>query len=74
MTAPNPKIRVLIERSQFRKSSFSTGTGDCVEVSTDVPGWVGVRDSKLANSPVLVFSADTWRRLLNGLRSGEMDA
>jgi len=41
----------------MRKSSHSGGTGDCVEVSFSVSGYVGVRDSKLgAGSPIIALS------------------
>ena len=42
--------------SQWRKSSRSNGTGNCVELSV-APGSVRVRDSKNAAGRVLGFSA-----------------
>jgi hypothetical protein len=42
--------------TQWQESSYSTGD-ECVEVITELPGWVGVRDSQLgADSPVLAFT------------------
>ncbi|MGH3601469.1 MAG: DUF397 domain-containing protein [Pseudonocardiaceae bacterium] len=36
------------------QSSYSQAQNDCIELTTEVTGWVGVRDSKLgAYSPVL---------------------
>ena len=43
------------------KSSHSGGTGgDCVEVATNLPGIVAVRDSKDPNGPALVFAPEVW--------------
>ncbi|WIV57702.1 DUF397 domain-containing protein [Amycolatopsis nalaikhensis] len=41
--------------------------GDCVEINLDRPGLVAIRDSKLADSPVLVFSAAEWDTFTRGL-------
>ncbi|MCR6488467.1 DUF397 domain-containing protein [Amycolatopsis sp. OK19-0408] len=42
--------------------------GDCVEINFGRPGLVAIRDSKLANSPVLVFSTAEWETCTRGLR------
>ena len=58
----------------WRKSSYSQGQNGCVEVTTELPGWVGVRDSKLgAESPVLAFNLSEWRAMLAAARAGEFD-
>jgi hypothetical protein len=58
----------------WRKSSHSQGSDACVEITTAIPGWVGVRDSKLApHSPTLAFTHDEWRALLAAARTGEFD-
>lgn len=45
----------------WRKSSHSGGNGgQCVEVATNLPGMVAVRDSKDPDGPVLVFEAAAW--------------
>jgi hypothetical protein len=39
-----------------------------------VPGWVGVRDSKLgATSPILAFTVAKWRALISAAKSGAFD-
>jgi hypothetical protein len=41
--------------------------GDCVEINLGRPGVVAIRDSKLADSPVLVFSEAEWDTFTRGL-------
>lgn len=56
--------------ASWRKSSRSSGQGGaCVEVATNLPGVVAVRDSKDRNGPVLVFSEAEWSDFLETLRS-----
>jgi hypothetical protein len=50
-----------LSRAEWRKSSYSGNTGNCVEVATNVPGIVAVRDSKDPNGPRLVFTRNAWR-------------
>ncbi|MBM0236231.1 DUF397 domain-containing protein [Micromonospora sp. ATA32] len=48
--------------AQWRKSSrSSTNGGACVEVADNLPGVVGVRDSKDPSGPVLTFTPAAWR-------------
>jgi len=54
--------------ADFRKSSYSGGNNNCVEVATNVPGVVAVRDSKNRTRPALTFSPRAWRDFLAGVR------
>ncbi|WP_018831381.1 DUF397 domain-containing protein [Salinispora tropica] len=45
----------------WRKSSKSGNEGNCVEVADNLPGMVGVRDSKDPDGPALVFGPAAWR-------------
>ncbi|MFD1044329.1 DUF397 domain-containing protein [Kibdelosporangium lantanae] len=45
--------------------------GNCVEVNLGIQGFVGLRDSKLAAGPVLVFDDDEWNVFLDAARSGQ---
>ncbi|MGR3935550.1 DUF397 domain-containing protein [Streptomyces sp. BRA346] len=44
----------------FHKSSYSNGTQECVEVATNVPGAVAIRDSKNPDGPILRFTPAAW--------------
>lgn len=50
----------------WRKSSRSSGTGQCVEVAY-VSGHAATRDSKNPDGPVLVFARHTVRAFVRGL-------
>ncbi|GAA2580188.1 hypothetical protein GCM10010304_22170 [Streptomyces roseoviolaceus] len=54
-----------VEFARWRKSSYSNGDGgNCVEVTDGVPGTVPVRDSKLADSPVVLVGASAWAEFI----------
>ncbi|MFI0350194.1 DUF397 domain-containing protein [Actinomadura sp. 9N407] len=58
---------------RWRKSSHSGGSGgECVEVA-QLPGSIGVRDSKNVEGPHLVFRSADWRTFARRVKSGEHD-
>jgi hypothetical protein len=57
--------------AEWRKSSYSTNNGNCVEVARNLPAVVAVRDSKNPDGPALVFTAYEWRAFVSGARAGE---
>jgi hypothetical protein len=60
-----------LSRADWHKSSYSGQNGNCVEVATNVPGIVAVRDSKNPDRPVLVVTADAWRAFIVQAQAGE---
>lgn len=53
---------------RWRKSSYSGNQGsNCVEVAPLTPS-IGIRDSKVGDSPILTAGAEAWTALLAKLR------
>lgn len=59
-----------LSRAAWRKSSYSGGNGDCVEVARKLPAMVAVRDSKDPSGPRLVLAREEWREFTARLRAG----
>ncbi|CAL9502854.1 hypothetical protein SUDANB106_03499 [Streptomyces sp. enrichment culture] len=55
----------------FRKSSYSSGSGECVEVADNVAATVAVRDSKEPAGPCIRLSPAAWSSFLSTLRGGD---
>lgn len=53
---------------KWRKSTKSQSNGQCVEVA-DLPGAVGVRDSKDPTGPALAFTPASWKAFVSGLKT-----
>jgi hypothetical protein len=69
VTQANPE---LLAGVQWRKSSYSTGGNQCVEVAR-LAGSIAVRDSKDPDAGHLAFSAASWRRFLGDAKRGSYD-
>jgi Domain of unknown function (DUF397) len=54
----------------WRKSSFSTAQGNCVEVCTDATT-MAVRDSKSVPGPELEITDRAWSAFIAGVKNGE---
>lgn len=54
-----------LSSANWFKSTYSTGTKDCVEIAHFDDGAVGVRDSKNPSSATLVFSSSEWKAFLS---------
>jgi hypothetical protein len=57
--------------SSWWKSSYSSSNGHCVEAACLADGRIGVRDSKVADGPVLRFTPAAWTAFLRELRDPE---
>ncbi|MER6212834.1 DUF397 domain-containing protein [Streptomyces sp. NPDC001674] len=57
------------ESPRWFTSSYSNNGGQCVEVATNLPGVVPVRDSKTAGGPVLNFRAEAFAAFVAGIKA-----
>jgi Domain of unknown function (DUF397) len=55
---------------EWRKSSRSYGSGECVEVATPARKRIDVRDSMDVPGAVLTFSSNQWNAFVASLRGG----
>jgi Domain of unknown function (DUF397) len=60
-------VTSTIAPGPWRKSSYSTNNGACVEVAG-----CQVRDSKDPGGPVLSFTPAAWRAFTEGIKGGEL--
>jgi hypothetical protein len=63
----------MTESYEWKKSSLSGSTGNCVEVARNRPGIVAVRDSKDPHGPKLIFTPAEWEAFAAGVRDGTFD-
>jgi uncharacterized protein DUF397 len=59
-----------LSRATWRKSSYSSQDGNCVEVAINQSGAITVRDSKNPDGPKLLVSPAAWRAFVRGLKVG----
>ena len=57
----------------WRKSTFSWGKTNCVEVTELAGMLIGIRDSKNPRGHVLRFTTAQWQVFLDGVNSGAAD-
>jgi hypothetical protein len=57
----------------WRKSSYSNGAANCVEVSMLADGSVGVRHSRRPDAEVIVYSRTEWAAFVAGVKAEEFE-
>jgi hypothetical protein len=62
-------MEASLTRATWRTSSYSGGSGNCVEVAGTLPGAVGVRDSKDPDGQALVFTTRAWLAFAGQVKS-----
>ena len=67
-------LHAEVSAASWRKSSWSSYNGSCVEVA-ELPGnLVCMRDTKQhGTGPVLAFTNSAWRLFISRIRNGELD-
>ena len=65
MLPPRPG---LIE-ADWRKSSYSLGNGECIEIAATDASVVMIRDSKNPNGAPILCAAAEWRSFLSAVKS-----
>ena len=61
--------KIDLSRAEWHKSSYSSQSGNCVEVARNLPGLVAIRDSKQPDGATLVVSQETWLAFVKGMHA-----
>ncbi|MGW3566981.1 DUF397 domain-containing protein [Streptomyces sp. NPDC000941] len=59
------------EGPHWRKSSYSGGNDDCVELAV-TPGQIAIRDSKRPDLTHTSFTAPAWREFVSAIAAGTL--
>jgi hypothetical protein len=63
-----------LTRADWHKSSYSGANGgNCVEVASNLPDIIAVRDSKDPHGPALTFTPPAWAALLRDIKADDLD-
>jgi len=74
MTIPSTPQASDADRGAWRKSSYSGGGNNCVEVATaDDAAAIAVRDSKNPGGGHLTFGAEAWTAFVSDIKRGQYD-
>lgn len=61
------------QRPQWRTSSYTGNSGNCVEVAVQADQAIAVRDSKDPGGPKLAFSQQMWKAFIRRAKRGATD-
>ncbi|WP_327694733.1 DUF397 domain-containing protein [Streptomyces sp. NBC_00459] len=56
----------------YRKSSYSNEAAECVEVATNIPTTIAIRDSKTPTSPALRLRPSAWKTFRTAVTDDRM--
>jgi len=59
----------LLHAAAWRKSGYSSPSGNCVEVAKLTDG-VALRNSRFPDGPALIFTSAEWDAFLRGVKDG----
>ncbi|MEV5414015.1 DUF397 domain-containing protein [Thermopolyspora sp. NPDC052614] len=60
-----------LSKAHWRKSSHSGSNGGaCVEIASNFPGRIAIRDSKNPSGSVLIVSHSDWKEFLRAIKDG----
>ena len=65
-------MKINADGAVWRKSARSGGAQNCVEVAGNLPGAVGVRDSKNPGGPALAFTRREWAAFVRQVKAGRL--
>jgi hypothetical protein len=51
----------------------NSNNGNCVQVATNLPGIMAVRDSKDPRGPALTFAPSDWQEFIKDIKAGRHD-
>jgi Domain of unknown function (DUF397) len=60
----------LLHAAVWRKSSYSSPSGNCVEAAMLADG-VAVRNSRFPDGPALIFTDAEWDAFVRGIKDGD---
>ena len=66
-------MKVDLSAAEWRKSSRSGQSSNCVEVAGNLPRVVAVRDSKHPDEPALVVGRGVWGAFIAGVKAGQFE-
>jgi hypothetical protein len=66
-------MSINLSRAAWRKSSWSGGLENCVEVADGLGDAVGVRDSKNPAGQALIFASRQWGSFVDAVKNGRFD-
>lgn len=64
-------VRASLLRAAWRKSSYSSPSGNCVEAAFLTGSGVAVRNSRFPDGPALIFTDAEWDAFLRGVKAGD---